>query len=112
MIQTIQNTIESVPMQDFNKALRTIGTYAWVGTGVLFVGYMYFVGSITFSIVKQQGTQSDIKTLISSMSKQELAYLNTQKELTESYASTIGMVPANMVSFATPKRAFAWNVGN
>lgn len=112
MIQTIQNTIDAVPMHEFNKALRMIGTYAWVGTGVLFVSYMYFVGSITFSIVKQQGTQSDIKTLISSMSKQELAYLNTQKELTENYAATIGMVPATMVSFATPKRAFAWNVGN
>ena len=99
-------------MQDFNKALRTIGTYAWIGTGLLFVCYGYFVGSITFSIIKQQGTQSDIKAMISSMSKQELAYLNTQKTLTESYASTIGMVPANVVSFATPKRAFAWNVGN
>jgi len=112
MIKTIQNTIESVPMQDFNKALRSIGTYAWIGTGLLFVCYGYFVGSITFSIVKQQGIQSDIKTLISSMSKQELAYLDTQKTLTEDYATTLGMVQANMVSFATPKRAFAWNVGN
>lgn len=112
MIKTIQHKIESVPMHDFNKALRTIGTYAWIGTGVLFVSYIYFVGSITFSIVKQQATQSDIKSLISSMSKQELAYLNTQKTLTENYASELGMVRATVVSFATPKRAFAWNVGN
>jgi hypothetical protein len=112
MIKTIQNTIETVPMQDINKALRTIGTYAWIGTGLLFVCYGFFIGSITFSIVKQQGIQGDIKSLISSMSKQELAYLNTQKTLTESYASEVGMVPVNVVSFATPKRAFAWNVGH
>lgn len=99
-------------MQDVNKALGTIGTYAWIGTGILFVCYGFFIGSITFSIVKQQGTQSDIKTLISTMSKQELAYLNTQKNLTENYALEVGMVPVSVVSFATPKRAFAWNVGN
>lgn len=98
-------------MHDMNKALGMISTYAWIGTGLLFVCYAYFVGSITFSIVKQQGTQSSIKTLISSMSKQEFAYLQTQKTLTAEYASAIGMVPAREVAFATPKRAFAWNVG-
>lgn len=98
-------------MQDMNKALGMISTYAWIGTGVLFMCYVYFVGSITFSIVKQQGIQSTMKTLISSMSKQELAYLQTQKTLSADYAATIGMVPATVVSFATPKRAFAWNVG-
>lgn len=112
MIQTIQQTIESVPTQDFQKALRAITKYAWIGTGVLFVSYLYFVGSITFSIVQQQQTQSDIKSLISSMSKQELQYLTTQKTLNENYATSIGMVSANVVSFAMPKRAFAWNVGN
>ena len=111
MIKTIQHTIGTVPMADMNKSLGMISTYAWIGTGILFVCYGYFVGSLTFSIVKQQGIQSDIKARISSMSKQELSYLHTQKTLTADYAQTIGMVPATVVSFATPKRAFAWNVG-
>lgn len=96
---------------DINKILRIIRNYAWLGTGVLFVSYLYFVGSITFSIIKQQDIQSEIKNLVSSMSKQELLYLQTQKKLTEEYAKSIGMTSAEVVSFSAPKRAFAWNVG-
>lgn len=103
------NTIQTY---DINRVFRIIRNYAWIGSGALFVSYLYFVGSITFSIVKQQDIQSEIKTLVSSMGKQELIYLQTQKKLTEEYAYSLGMTAADVVTFSAPKRAFAWNVGH
>lgn len=96
---------------DINRIFRVIRNYAWIGTGVLFASYLYFVGSITFSIIKQQDIQNDIKTLVSSMGRQELLYLQAQKKITEEYAQSLGMAPADVVSFSAPKRAFAWNAG-
>lgn len=111
MIARIKNKIESVQMQDVNKTLRIIATYAWVGTGVLFACYIYFVGSITFSIIKQRGLEQENKSLVSEMSREELAYLSVQKGMTLSHASELGLIEANTISFAAPVRAFAWNVG-
>jgi len=110
MMATIQRTIQTVPF-DLNKSLRSIARYAWLSAGVFFVCYLYFVGAITFSIIKEQGLQQHTKTLISSMSQQEMAYLTIQKNLTQDYAGQLGLVATTIVSFATPKQAFAWNVG-
>lgn len=112
-MRTIKNKMELVQAYDMNKTLRMIGTYAWIGAGVLFVSYIYFVGSITFSVIKQRGLEQANKGLISQMSKVELAYLNAQKDLTLDYASTLGLVQAsaNTVSFVSAGHAFAFNVG-
>ena len=112
MIATLKHKIESVPFE-LNTNLKTVTTYAWVSAGVLFAGYLYFVGAITFSVIKEQALQQNTKTLISTMSQEEVAYLNTQKSLTESYAiSSAGLVTASAIAFAAQKSAFAWNVGH
>jgi hypothetical protein len=111
MIAAIKTRIETVPMHDINKSLRMIGGYAWLGTGVLFVCYLYFVGSITFSVVKQQGLEQENRALISQMSREELKFLNTQKTLTVAHGESLGLVAAPTVAFAEPRGAFAWNVG-
>lgn len=96
---------------DLNKTLKSITMYTWISAGVLFVGYLYFVGAITFSVIKERELQQDTKALISSMGSQELQYLSTQKNLTKEYAHQNGFIDAATISFATPAKAFAWNVG-
>jgi hypothetical protein len=98
-------------MQDINKTLRALVTYVWIGTGAIFMCYLYFVGSITFSIIKQQDLEQINRSLISSMSQEELTYLALQKDLTITEGATVGLVAAPVVSFTASQRAFAWNVG-
>ncbi len=111
MINALQNKIESLPIGEVNKTLGMVTRYAWIGTGVLFVCYSYFVGAITFSVINQRAIEQTNKTLISSMGDQERVYLQTQQHLNESYAASIGLVKGNAVAFAVAKPAVAWNVG-
>ncbi len=111
MITRIKNSISDAALPDMNKTLRSLTVYTWIAAGVLFVSYLYFVGAITFSVIKERGLQQETKSLISSMGKEELAYLSAQKTLTKEYALQSGFVSATTVSFATPVRAFALNVG-
>jgi hypothetical protein len=111
MIATLRNRIESVPFHDVDKALRLMTRYAWIGTGVLFICYSYFVGAITFSVINQQAITQANKTLTSAMGNQENVYLQTQQQLNESYAAGIGLVKGTPVAFAVARPAVAWNVG-
>lgn len=104
----IQSTMES---NDINKTLRLLTRYTWIGTGVLFLCYSYFVGAITFTVISQKALDSTNKTLISSMGDQERVYLKNQQQLNENYASSIGLVKGSAVAFAVAKPAVAWNVG-
>lgn len=103
--------MDAAALLDINKILRSVALYAWISAGVLFACYLYFIGAITFSVIKEKGLATETKTLISQMGEEELAYLSAQKTLTESYAASIGFVKPEKVSFAAPKRALAWNVG-
>ncbi len=111
MIATLRHKIESVPLNDINKTLRLVTRYAWIGTGALFLCYSYFVGAITFSVINQQALEHTNKTLVSTMSNQERVYLQSQENLTQEYAASIGLVKGTAVAFATAKPALAWNVG-
>lgn len=111
MIATLRNKFESVAMNDINKTLGLITRYAWISTGVLFLCYSYFVGAITFSVINQQAIERTNKALVSTMSNQERIYLQTQENLTQGYAQSIGLVKGTAVAFATAKPALAWNVG-
>lgn len=111
MIAVLRNKFESVPLNDVNKTLRFLTRYAWIGTGVLFLCYSYFVGAITFSVINQQALEQTNKTLVSTMSNQERVYLQSQQNLTQSYANSIGLVKGTAVAYATAKPALAWNVG-
>ncbi len=101
----------TLALPDINKNLKSITFYTWVAAGILFSCYLYFVGAITFSVIKERGLQQETRTLISKMGQEELAYLSMQKKLTQDYALQSGFVNATTISFATPQKAFAWNVG-
>ena len=111
MIAALRNKFESVPLNDVNKTLRLIMRYTWIGTGALFLCYSYFVGAITFSVINQQALEQTNKTLVSTMSNQERIYLQSQQNLTQDYAASIGLVKGTAVAFAIAKPALAWNVG-
>ena len=111
MIATIKQKIDARGMLDVNKTLKSIAVYSWMTAGVLFACYLYFVGAITFSVIKERGLQQETKSLISRMGEEELEYLSAQKNLTKEYAQSTGLIISDSVSFATPQKAFAWNVG-
>ncbi|HVY36078.1 MAG TPA: hypothetical protein VG982_02265 [Candidatus Paceibacterota bacterium] len=110
----IKNKIESAtfPLRDTDRALRSLTRYAWFTALGVFALYLYFVGAITFSVVKQEGIAQANKDIISQTSKQELSYLSINRTLTEDYAFQNGFVKATTLSYTAPARAFAWNVGN
>jgi len=109
MIATLQHKLNT--MSDINKIIRSVALYTWIGAGVCFACYLYFVGAITFSVIKERELQQDTKILISSMGQQELSYLTLQKSLTKEYALTSGYIGEPSVAFAISQNAFAWNVG-
>lgn len=109
MIAALQHKFDSVT--DINKTMRSVAFYTWISAGVFFACYIYFVGAITFSVIKERELQQDTKNLVSQMGQQELSYLTLQKSLTKEYAIRAGFITEPTISFATPQKAFAWNVG-
>ncbi len=107
----IDSHVDAIASYDFNQAVRVMARTAWIGAGVLFVCYSYFVGAITFSVIKQQALEQGTKALISTMSDQERIYLQTQQGLTQDNAAALGLVKSATVAFATAQPALAWNVG-
>lgn len=110
MKQRFDSTAHALAMNDFNATLRLVTKYAWLTAAILFASYLYFVGAITFSVVKQASLAQSIKVTMSQTSKQELNYLAQQKRLNASYAASIGFVSAPTVAYTVPTRSFAWNI--
>lgn len=106
MITVLKQKIDST---DINKTLKKIAFYSWITSGVFFMGYIYFVGAITFSVIKERGLQQDTKSLISDMGGEELRYLESQKDLTKGYALEHGFIVSPTVSYASSQKAFAFN---
>jgi hypothetical protein len=101
---------DALSANDFNSALKSVTTYAWLSAAGLFALYLYFVGAITFSVIKQESLSQQIKTVVSQTSREELKYLNLQKNLSEGNAQERGFIPAASISYVAPLGTFAWNV--
>lgn len=106
MIRRLQHTIHTT---EYALLFRTVTRGLWIGCAVLFVGYLYFVGAITFSVVERQALEEKKKTLASDISTLELTYLAQEKLLTKEFGYSMGLVDAKTVAFTTVKRAVAWN---
>ena len=85
--------------------------YLFVGAGALFVCYIYFVGSITFSVIERKSLEESTRSLLSDISMQELRYLSEEKQLTKEFAYSSGFVEPSSITFTTQKRAVALNAG-
>ena len=112
-MNTLKNKIDATSMvfafHDINDTLKKVSTYAWCVAGLLFAGYLYFVGAITFSVIRQESIAQDIKTVVSEIGTEELRYLKLQKTLTESFALSQGFVSPETIAYTAPASAFAWN---
>lgn len=114
MMNSIKNKIQSTTLSvsDLNMSLGTVTKYCWMAAGIFFITYLYLVGSITFAVIKQESLSQRIRTIVSQTSKEEQKYLNLQMNLTEGYAEAKGFISAQaaqVVTYATPSRNFAWN---
>ncbi len=109
MIKKIKNNILS--FSEYGLLLRRTTKYCFVASGVLFVGYLYIVGAITFSVVERKGLEESTKKLASDISLEELNYLAQEKMLTKEVALSSGFVEAPSIAFTSVKRAVAWNAG-
>lgn len=107
----IETNTKKYKQSNINTSLVSISKYTWAFSGILLASYIYFVGAITFSVVKQQTLTTETKNLISNMSQEEVSYLNSQKVITEEYATSLGFIKDSNIAFSEVKRAFAWNVG-
>lgn len=109
MMTQIKNNI--ISFNEYALLLRRATKYCFVGVAVLFAGYLYFVGAITFAVVERQGLEESTRSLASDISIQELHYLEKEKHLTKEVAYSMGLIEAPSLSFTTKQRAFAWNAG-
>jgi hypothetical protein len=107
--QRFGSTAHALAVNDFNTTLRLITKYAWLSAAILFASYLYFVGAITFSVIKQASLAQSIKVTMSQTGKEELKYLALQKHLSASYAASKGFVSAPVIAYTVPTRSFAWN---
>lgn len=90
--------------------MRTFSIYIWMVVGMLIVSYVFLIGAITFSVVTQKQISQQNKTLISTIGKQELAYLSKNRTLTREYATDMGLVSTEAIAFISPiHNVFALN---
>ncbi|MCC7436324.1 hypothetical protein IT402_00390 [Candidatus Nomurabacteria bacterium] len=109
MMTQIKNNIKD--FGGYSIILKKMSTYCFVGTGILFVCYLYVVGSITFSVVERKGLEEQNRNLLSDIGMEELKYLAQEKKLTKEVAHNAGLIDAKNLVFTTKQSAFAWNAG-
>lgn len=68
---------------------------------VLFISYIYLIGSITFNVLERKSLEGDIRTLGNNISELEIVYLNNTNEINKNYAISKGFVEARQSIFAT-----------
>ena len=65
------------------------------------IGYVYFIGSITFNVLARKSLEAEVKTLGNNISQLELTYLNKVNEIDKEYALAHGFVDIHENIFAT-----------
>lgn len=110
-MKTMIQTIKQNPILRDELLLRRFIKSLWWVVGVSFVTYLYFVISITFSVVERQGLERNIKDLLSEISIQELRYLAIDRELTRESAYLAGFEEPSKVVFQERNSNFALNAG-
>lgn len=68
---------------------------------ILFLVYVYFIGSITFNVLARKTLENTAKTLGNEVSDLEIAYLNKTNEINKDYVLSLGFVEAEPDIFVT-----------
>ena len=94
-----------------NNIERKIFTVFTVGILASFVLYSYFIGAIVFNTAKMSSVLGESQILSSNVGDLETEYFLREKNLTLSYAYSIGFKEPKDVVF-TSRKTFAINVEN
>jgi len=68
---------------------------------VLFIVYIYIIGSITFGVIARKSLENTARVLASNISQLELNYLNKMNNVSKEHALSLGFVDINSNIFAT-----------
>lgn len=63
-----------------------------IGISLLFIVYIYLIGSITFNLVARKSLEASVATLNDSVNKLDLAYLDKLNKIDKNYALSLGFV--------------------
>jgi len=67
---------------------------------VLFVVYIYLIGSITFNVIARKALENTAANLTNSVNQLNLTYLNSVSKIDKEYAQAKGFVDVNQNIFA------------
>lgn len=71
-----------------------------IGSALLFVVYIYLVGSITFNVIARKSLENTVVTLTSQVNNLELTYLSSINKIDKNYALSKGFVEVHQNIFA------------
>lgn len=72
-----------------------------IASVLLFVSYLYLIGSITFNVIARKSLENNLISLNSRVNELDLIYLNNVNEIDKEYASTLGFVDAHQNIFVS-----------
>lgn len=85
-----------------NDNLEKRALYAMTGTlGILFVAYIFFLGSITFDVVERKSLEAQAKESMSTISALELRYLALSNSIDLAYAGNLGFTETKSAQFVS-----------
>ena len=68
---------------------------------IIFLVYVYLIGSMTFNILARKNLESTVKILGNNVSQLELTYLNKASEIDKNYVLSLGYVDNEPQIFVT-----------
>lgn len=71
-----------------------------IGSAMLFIVYIYLVGSITFNVIARKSLENTVVTLTGQVNQLELTYLGNINKIDKSYALSKGFVDVPQNIFA------------
>lgn len=72
-----------------------------IGSAMLFVVYIYLVGSITFNVIARKSLETTVIGLNSQVNQLELSYLGSVNKIDKEYALSKGFVDVHQNIFAS-----------
>ncbi len=82
------------------KTQKTLFRFLVGSIVLLFIVYVYLIGSITFNIVARKSLETSVANLKEDVNKLDLAYLDKVNKIDKSYALSLGFIEAKNSIFA------------
>jgi hypothetical protein len=68
---------------------------------VLFTGYIYLIGSITFNVIARKTLETKVVNLSSNVNQLDLTYLNNINKIDKEYALSAGFIDTHQNLFVS-----------